>query len=110
METDEYGKGTRVKRIKIKRTGRQWGEGCCVGKIETAFSTSHSTIRALPAISLNSAPGSLDHISVAEIIWSVANATRLLINRRTSKDHTKVACVHQICIAVFSYAAWGGMK
>lgn len=36
-----------------------------VGKMETAFSTSHSTISALPAMSLNSEPGFLDHMSVA---------------------------------------------
>jgi len=41
------------------------GDHGYVGKIETAFSTSHSTISALPAMSLNSEPGFLDHMSVA---------------------------------------------
>lgn len=41
-------------------------EGCHGWKIVGAFSTSHSTISALPAMSLNSELGSLDHISVAK--------------------------------------------
>jgi hypothetical protein len=37
------------------------------GKMRGAFSMNHSTERALPAMSLNSAPGSRERISVAEV-------------------------------------------
>lgn len=52
---------------------RQNGDQCDggVANIEGALSTSHSTVIALPAISLNSTAGSLDRIKVAKVLLSV---------------------------------------
>lgn len=57
-------RGSRLAREKTN--GGKFGERRqgCGEKTVTAFSTNHSTIKALPAMSLNSDPGSLDHMSV----------------------------------------------
>lgn len=56
-------------RFKGNDRDEKTGRTCHDWKIVGAFSTSHSTISAFPAMSLNSEPGSLDHISVAK--WMV---------------------------------------
>ena len=75
IELDEYGAITNAKKgrknkstntIKTSKLSIQ----IFILKICGALSTSHSTERALPAISLNSAPGSLDLIRVANIIMA----------------------------------------
>lgn len=63
-----------------------------------AYSTMHSTDKALPAISLNSAPGSRDLISVA----TEDNVVSAMILRErkkvplTSKHDAQISCSHQI--------------
>jgi hypothetical protein len=82
-----------TRRYYMKFENRWVGNGQCDmeigGKIVGAFSTSHSMVRALPAMSLNSAPGFRERIKVAAGEQAVSN-TQWLRKRstRTAKDDT----------------------
>jgi len=78
-----------------------------------AFSTSHSMVSALPAMSANSAPGTRERISVAAVLGVCvsdrANIRKRLVKlaTRTSKDDAKVACGHQVLLVVLLDPAGG---
>src|SRR5258707_15657298 len=68
------------------RKKRIYGHHSDARKTTGAFSTSHSIKRALPAISLNSAPGSLDRINVAE--KDIQGSLRRGINQNDVRPNT----------------------
>jgi hypothetical protein len=71
------------------------------GKIFGAFSTSHSMVSALPAISANSAPGLRGRISVAAVGCELQGNMHANGATRTSKDDTKIARRHKVGLVVF---------
>ena len=76
--------------------------GSCVLNSCCAFSTSHSTQRALPAMSLNSAPGSGERMSVAMEHGQIRHV-KICADQLTSEDHAKVSGVHKVAFTPLTY-------
>ena len=73
-------------------------------KTKGAFSTSHSMVSALPAMSLNSAPGFDERINVAtgHPKQKEENMRRMSL---TSEDHSEVARVHKVPFRTLEHPA-----